>query len=86
MTKHQKIDALPHIDRRTFIVGTAATGLVIGYAAPKIGESLAAAAANAEPSIWAVDQSGRQGLGHGRQGRHGPAHRQHHGAARRRRA
>jgi len=30
MTKHQKIDATPHIDRRSFIVGTAATGLVIG--------------------------------------------------------
>ena len=53
MTKHQKIDALPHIDRRSFIVGTAAAGLVIGYAAPKIGETLAATAANAEPSIWA---------------------------------
>ena len=26
------------IDRRSFIVGTAATGLVIGYAAPKIGD------------------------------------------------
>ena len=33
MTKHQKIEGLPHIDRRSFIVGTAATGLVIGYAA-----------------------------------------------------
>jgi isoquinoline 1-oxidoreductase subunit beta len=54
MTKHQKIDALAHIDRRTFIVGTAATGLVIGYAVPKIGEALAATAANAEPSIWAA--------------------------------
>ena len=54
MTKHQKIDALAHIDRRTFIVGTAATGLVIGYAAPKIGEALAATAANAEPTIWAA--------------------------------
>jgi isoquinoline 1-oxidoreductase subunit beta len=53
MTKHQKIDALPFIDRRSFIVGTAAAGLVIGYAAPKIGETLAATAANAEPSIWA---------------------------------
>jgi isoquinoline 1-oxidoreductase subunit beta len=53
MTKHQKIEGLPHIDRRSFIVGTAAAGLVIGYAAPKIGETLAATAANAEPSIWA---------------------------------
>src|ERR1700731_224926 len=54
MTKHQKIDATPHIDRRSFIVGTAATGLVIGYAATEIGETLAATAANAEPSIWAA--------------------------------
>ena len=54
MTKHQKIDALAHIDRRTFIVGTAATGLVIGYAVPKIGEAWAATAANAEPTIWAA--------------------------------
>jgi len=45
MTKHQKIDATPHIDRRSFIVGTAATGLVIGYAATEIGETLAAIAA-----------------------------------------
>jgi isoquinoline 1-oxidoreductase beta subunit len=54
MTKHQKIDALAHIDRRTFIVGTATTGLVIGYAVPKIGEAWAATAANAEPTIWAA--------------------------------
>ena len=33
MTKHEKISAAPRIDRRSFIVGTAATGLVIGYAA-----------------------------------------------------
>src|SRR6516225_2531777 len=59
MTKHQKIDA-PHIDRRTFIVGTAATGLVIGYAAPKIGDTFAATAANAEPSIWvAISPDGK---------------------------
>ena len=31
MTKHQKIDVLPNIDRRSFLVGTAATGLVFGY-------------------------------------------------------
>jgi len=43
MTKHHKIDGLPRIDRRSFIVGTAATGLVLGYAVPKIGESFAAA-------------------------------------------
>ena len=60
MTKHQKIEGLPPIDRRSFIVGTAATGLVIGYAAPKIGEALAATAANAEPSIWvAISPDGK---------------------------
>jgi isoquinoline 1-oxidoreductase len=60
MTKHQKIDATPYIDRRSFIVGTAATGLVIGYAATEIGETLAATAANAEPSIWvAISPDGK---------------------------
>jgi hypothetical protein len=42
MTKHEKIGATLRIDRRSFIVGTAAAGLVIGYAAPKIGETFAA--------------------------------------------
>jgi isoquinoline 1-oxidoreductase subunit beta len=60
MTKHEKIS----VDRRSFIVGTVATGLVIGYAAPKIGETFAATAAtpaaNAEPSIWvAISQDGK---------------------------
>src|SRR6476660_3498197 len=50
MTKHQKFERLPHIDRRSFIVGTAATGLVIGYAGPKIGQSLAAG--NLEATQW----------------------------------
>ena len=60
MTKHQKVEALPHINRRSFIVGTAATGLVIGYAAPKIGETFAATAANTEPSIWvAIGHDGK---------------------------
>ena len=61
MTKHEKISAAPRIDRRSFIVGTAATGLVIGYAAPRIGETLAATtAANAEPSIWvAIGNDGK---------------------------
>jgi hypothetical protein len=33
MTEHQKIDGLPKLDRRSFIVGTVASGLVVGYAA-----------------------------------------------------
>jgi isoquinoline 1-oxidoreductase subunit beta len=58
MTKHQKFDALPRLDRRTFIVGTAATGLVIGFAGPRLGESLAAA--NSETSQWvAISPDGK---------------------------
>src|SRR5208282_1897906 len=53
MTKHETFNGLPHLDRRSFIAGTAATGLVLGYAAPKIGESLAATAANVEATAWA---------------------------------
>ena len=34
MTKHQKFDVLPNLDRRSFLVGTAATGLVFGYVGP----------------------------------------------------
>src|SRR6202046_4376479 len=60
MTKHQKIDATPHIDRRSFIVGTAATGLVIGYAATELGETLPGTPAKAEPSIWvAISPDGK---------------------------
>ncbi|MET3910715.1 isoquinoline 1-oxidoreductase beta subunit [Bradyrhizobium sp. S3.3.6] len=41
------------LSRRTFLVGTAATGLVLGYAGvPGVGEALAAAPANFEPSVW----------------------------------
>jgi isoquinoline 1-oxidoreductase beta subunit len=59
MTKHQKIDGLPRIDRRTFIVGTAAAGLVIGYAGPRITESLAAAG-NSEITQWvAISPDGK---------------------------
>ena len=43
MTKHQKIDVLPNIDRRSFLVGTAATALVFGYVGvPEIKNALAA--------------------------------------------
>ncbi len=53
MTKHQKINGLPNLDRRSFIVGTAATGLVLGYAAlPDIKEAFGATAANFEPTVW----------------------------------
>ena len=61
MTKHQKIDSLPNLDRRSFIVGTAATGLVFGYVAlPDIKDALAAPAANFEPSVWyAIGHDGK---------------------------
>src|ERR1700722_4671438 len=61
MTKHQKIDVLPNIDRRSFLVGTAASGLVFGYVAlPEIKNALAAPAANFEPSVWyAIGRDGK---------------------------
>ncbi|MFY9896116.1 MAG: molybdopterin cofactor-binding domain-containing protein [Xanthobacteraceae bacterium] len=61
MTKHQKIDGLPHLDRRSFLVGTAATGLVFGYVAlPQIKDALAAPAANFEPTAWyAIGHDGK---------------------------
>jgi isoquinoline 1-oxidoreductase subunit beta len=61
MTKHQKVDALPNLNRRSFIVGTAATGLVLGYAAfPDSEGSLAAALANFEPTVWyAIGNDGK---------------------------
>ncbi len=53
MIKHQKIDTLPNLNRRSFLIGTAATGLVFGYVAlPQIKDALAAPAANFEPTVW----------------------------------
>lgn len=55
MTTQQKIDVLAHLDRRSFLVGTAATGLVLGYAAlSPIGEALGAtdASVSFEPTVW----------------------------------
>src|SRR5690349_16179117 len=61
MTKHQQVDARPNLSRRSFIVGTAATGLVLGYAAfPNDKGSLAATAANFEPTAWyAIGNDGK---------------------------
>jgi isoquinoline 1-oxidoreductase subunit beta len=61
MTKHQKFDAVANLDRRSFLVGTAATGLVFGYVAfPQIKAALAAPAANFEPTAWyAIDHDGK---------------------------
>ncbi len=55
MTKHEKPDAFSHLSRRNFLIGTGATGVLLGYAAlPEIDKALGAAGApaNFEPSIW----------------------------------
>ncbi|WP_426410791.1 molybdopterin cofactor-binding domain-containing protein [Bradyrhizobium ganzhouense] len=55
MNKHVKnvTSGTSDLSRRSFLVGTAATGLVLGYAGvPGISEALAAAPANFEPSVW----------------------------------
>src|SRR4029077_3842582 len=55
MNRHVKNVTAEAVDlsRRSFLVGTAATGLVLGYAAvPGIDQALAAAPANFEPSVW----------------------------------
>ncbi|MGF6428524.1 MULTISPECIES: xanthine dehydrogenase family protein molybdopterin-binding subunit [Bradyrhizobium] len=55
MNKHVKNLASETTDlsRRSFLVGTAATGLVLGYSASGIDQALAAPApANFEPSVW----------------------------------
>ena len=61
MTQHQKIDGAPNLSRRSFIVGTAATGLVLGYAAfPDMRKSLAATPASFEPTAWyAIGNDGK---------------------------
>src|ERR1700683_2310828 len=60
MTKHQKFD-VANLNRRGFLVGTAATGLVFGYVAiPQIKDALAAPAANFGPTIWySMDRDGK---------------------------
>ena len=55
MNEHVK-NVMPEttdLSRRSFLVGAAATGLVLGYAGlPGIGSAAAAAPANFEPSVW----------------------------------
>ena len=52
---------MPNLDPRNFIVGTTATGLVLGYAAfPEIGDALAATPSNFEPTVWyAIGNDGK---------------------------
>ena len=85
MTQHQKIDGAPNLSRRSFIVGTAATGLVLGYAAfPDMRESLAATPASFEPTAWyAIGNDGKIVVTVGKS-RNGSAHFEHHGATHRR--
>ena len=54
MNTHVKIDSHEPADlsRRSFLVGTAATGLVLGYATIAGADSALAATANFEPSVW----------------------------------
>ncbi|MGX1151201.1 CO/xanthine dehydrogenase Mo-binding subunit [Bradyrhizobium ottawaense] len=55
MNKHVKnvTPATTDLSRRSFLVGTAASGLVLGYAGvPGIDSASAAAPANFEPSVW----------------------------------
>jgi len=55
MNSHVKITEVQSADlsRRSFLVGTAATGLVLGYSAISGADSaLAAAPSNFEPSVW----------------------------------
>jgi isoquinoline 1-oxidoreductase subunit beta len=45
--------AIPHVNRRSFLIGAGATGLVLGYAAlPELGEAQGAAPAGFEPTVW----------------------------------
>src|SRR5258706_350244 len=63
MTKHQKTEAFKSLSRRNFLIGTGATGLLLGYAAfPEIGEAFGAGgnAANLEPAVWySIDKDGK---------------------------
>ena len=62
MTKHERQE-VANLNRRHFLVGTAATGLVLGYAAlPELGEAAGAAEvpANFEPTVWyAIGRDGK---------------------------
>src|SRR3954452_8385986 len=54
MNQHVKTNSpvATDLSRRSFLVGTAATGLVLGYAGLPDGAFAAAAPANFEPSVW----------------------------------
>jgi isoquinoline 1-oxidoreductase subunit beta len=54
MNQHVKVTLeTTDLSRRSFLVGTAAAGLVLGFAGvPGIDQAFAAASANFEPSVW----------------------------------
>src|ERR1700738_259001 len=61
MNRHVKVTPqTADLSRRTFLVGTAAAGLVLGFAGvPAIDQAFAAASTNFEPSVWyAISQDG----------------------------
>src|ERR1700689_4207333 len=63
MTKHEKPEGFGNLNRRNFLIGTGAAGLLVGYAAlPHIGKALGAGGtpANVEPTIWySIDKDGK---------------------------
>src|SRR5258708_25145693 len=54
MNQHVKVTLeTTDLSRRSFLVGTAAAGLVLGFAGvPGIDQAFAAASTNFEPSVW----------------------------------
>ncbi|HLG84079.1 MAG TPA: molybdopterin cofactor-binding domain-containing protein [Bradyrhizobium sp.] len=54
MNSHVKMTELPSTDlsRRSFLVGAAASGLMLGYAAVPDARAATASAGNFEPSVW----------------------------------
>jgi isoquinoline 1-oxidoreductase len=51
MNKHLKVNSSTDLSRRSFIVGTSAAGLALGFASVT-GSSALAAPANFDPSVW----------------------------------
>src|SRR5216683_2285339 len=52
MTKMEKISSSSVISRRSFVIGTAASGIVLGYVSLPGSASFAQGAAKFEPSVW----------------------------------
>src|SRR6266851_4746871 len=52
MIRMEKIPSSPVISRRSFVIGTAASGIVLGYVGLSGSASFAQGAARFEPSVW----------------------------------